>query len=59
VLEGNDRAAAFYERHGWHEDGGVMVDERVIGGHTAFALHERRRVRDLAEARPGRTERRA
>ena len=59
VLEGIDRAAAFYERHSWREDGGVMVDERVIGGHTAFALHERRRVRDLAEALPGRTERRA
>lgn len=47
VLEGNDRAASFYERHGWHEDGGVLVDERVIGGHTAYTLHERRRVRDL------------
>lgn len=57
VLEGNERAAGFYERHGWHEDGGVMVDERVIGGHTAFALHERRRVRDLAEVLPERMER--
>lgn len=47
VLAGNTRAADFYERHGWHEDGGVMTDDRVIGGHTAFTLHERRRVRDL------------
>jgi GNAT superfamily N-acetyltransferase len=51
VLEGNDRASAFYERHGWREDGGVLVDERVIGGHTAYALHERRRVRALSESR--------
>lgn len=48
VLEGNDRAAAFYERHGWREDGAVMADERVIGGHTPYTLHERRRVRDLS-----------
>lgn len=47
VLEGNDRAASFYQRHGWREDGGVLVDERVIGGRTAYTLHERRRVRDL------------
>ncbi|NLP82878.1 GNAT family N-acetyltransferase [Microbacterium sp. CFH 90308] len=59
VLEGNERAAGFYERHAWREDGGVMVDERVIGGHTAFTLHERRRVRDLAEALSERPERRA
>jgi GNAT superfamily N-acetyltransferase len=59
VLEGNDRAAGFYERHGWREDGGVMADERVIGGHTAFTLHERRRVRDLTEVLPERLERRA
>ena len=52
VLEGNARAAAFYERHGWREDGAVLVDERVIGGHTAYTLHERRRVRVLASPRP-------
>ena len=47
VLEGNERAASFYERHGWVEDGGVQVDERTLGT-PAYTLVERRRVRDLA-----------
>ncbi|SED97273.1 GNAT family N-acetyltransferase [Ruania alba] len=44
VLVGNDRAAGFYERHGWVEDGAEVRDERPGG-----ALIERRRVRDLTE----------
>ncbi|MGX1934189.1 N-acetyltransferase family protein [Microbacterium resistens] len=43
VLAGNDRAASFYERHGWIEDGGTKVDER-----PGLVLHERRRVIALA-----------
>lgn len=49
VLEGNDRAAAFYERHGWHEDGAVAEDARIVGDTGAAPLRERRRVRDLRE----------
>jgi ribosomal protein S18 acetylase RimI-like enzyme len=48
VLEGNDRAAAFYERHGWHEDGRVKDDEELIRGPHPQTLRERRRVRRLA-----------
>lgn len=51
VLEGNDRAAAFYERHGWREDGVVKDDDTLIGGAQPQTLHERRRVRDLTEER--------
>lgn len=47
VLEGNRRAAEFYQRHGWTEDGGILVDERTVDGAVAYALRERRRVRDL------------
>lgn len=54
VLDGNERAASFYERHGWVEDGATVVDERTIGGHIPFALYERRRVRDLTANRPPR-----
>lgn len=43
VLDGNERAASFYERHGWLEDGSAKVDS----GFVADALHERRRVREL------------
>lgn len=46
-LDGNDRAASFYERHGWIEDGATKTDDRLVGGTAAHALHERRRVRDL------------
>lgn len=42
VLRGNDRAAAFYERHGWIEDGAVRLDERR--GRT---LREQRRAKSL------------
>ncbi|MFH8249190.1 GNAT family N-acetyltransferase [Microbacterium sp. B2969] len=48
-LEGNERAASFYERHGWIEDGAAKVDDRIVGGRQAHALHERRRVRDLGD----------
>lgn len=43
VLDGNDRAAAFYERHGWVEDGATKVEER-----PHLRLFERRRVKPLA-----------
>jgi GNAT superfamily N-acetyltransferase len=43
VLEGNDRAAAFYERHGWASDGGEKVDRR-----PGLVLRERRYVKRLA-----------
>ncbi|MEJ1088781.1 GNAT family N-acetyltransferase [Microbacterium sp. Mu-80] len=42
VLAGNDRAAAFYERHGWASDGGTKIDER-----PGLTLHERRHVKRL------------
>lgn len=42
VLEGNDRAAGFYERHGWSADGGTRVEER-----PNLSLHERRHVKRL------------
>ena len=51
VLDGNERAAAFYERHGWREDGATMTDERRIAG-TGHTLLERRRIRDLREPLP-------
>lgn len=47
VLDGNDRAASFYERHGWREDGAVKLDDRIVGGTGARPLPERRRVREL------------
>ena len=50
VLDGNDRAAAFYERHGWREDGTIKDDERIVGATGIPALRERRRVRNLDEA---------
>jgi len=46
VLAGNERAAAFYERHGWLEDGATQEDDRLVGG-AAAPLHERRRVKTL------------
>ncbi|WP_308491616.1 GNAT family N-acetyltransferase [Microbacterium terrisoli] len=49
VLDGNARAAEFYERHGWREDGFVKDDRRIVGSTGAAPLRERRRVRDLAE----------
>ncbi|KQZ83101.1 hypothetical protein ASD56_12255 [Microbacterium sp. Root166] len=53
VLDRNARAATFYERHGWLEDGGTMTDERRIDG-VGHVLFERRRVRDLSDAPPPR-----
>ncbi len=47
VLDGNERAARFYERHGWREDGATIVDDRLVGGNAAHALHERRRMKTL------------
>ena len=40
MLDGNARAAAFYESHGWHADSGRKVEE---------GMHEVRRVRSFAE----------
>ncbi|BDZ40422.1 GNAT family N-acetyltransferase [Microbacterium suwonense] len=42
VLEGNERAASFYERHGWASDGATKVDRR-----PGMVLHERRHVKRL------------
>ncbi|MGB4135380.1 MAG: GNAT family N-acetyltransferase [Microbacterium sp.] len=42
VLDGNDRAASFYERHGWVADGATKVEER-----PQLHLFERRRVKPL------------
>jgi GNAT superfamily N-acetyltransferase len=47
VLQGNERAASFYARHGWHEDGAVKDDDRLIAGAHPQTLRERRRVRVL------------
>ena len=46
VLDGNDRASAFYERHGWAADGGTKVENR-----PGLVLHERRHTKVLALAR--------
>lgn len=43
VLDGNDRAATFYERHGWASDGATKVDER-----PGMTVLERRHVKRLA-----------
>lgn len=42
VLEGNARAASFYERHGWASDDGRKVDHR-----PGLELHELRHVKRL------------
>jgi GNAT superfamily N-acetyltransferase len=42
VLDGNERAATFYERHGWLADGATKVEER-----PHLRLFERRRVKQL------------
>lgn len=46
VLDGNERASAFYERHGWHADGGTCTEER-----PGLRLHERRHVKNLTGSR--------
>lgn len=43
VLDGNDRADAFYARHGWELDGATKVDRR-----PQLTLREHRRVKQLA-----------
>ncbi|MFD5226288.1 GNAT family N-acetyltransferase [Microbacterium sp. NPDC058342] len=42
VLEGNERAASFYERHGWASDGAVKTEHR-----PGLVLRERRHVKRL------------
>lgn len=42
VLDGNERAASFYERHGWASDGARKVDHR-----PGLELHELRHVTRL------------
>ena len=42
VLDGNERADGFYERHGWAADGSTKLDER-----PGMTLRENRRVRRL------------
>lgn len=44
VLEGNHRAQRFYERHGWHADGGTKVDKA-----PEMTLSELRHVKNLVE----------
>ena len=46
-LDGNERAASFYHRHGWIDDGATKLDERLVGGEESSALLERRSVREL------------
>jgi GNAT superfamily N-acetyltransferase len=42
VLDGNERAATFYARHGWLDDGGTKIEER-----PGLTLSERRHVKRL------------
>jgi GNAT superfamily N-acetyltransferase len=46
-LDGNARAARFYERHGWIDDGATKSDASLVGGDEANALFERRRQKTL------------
>ncbi|KJQ55950.1 GNAT family N-acetyltransferase [Microbacterium sp. SA39] len=43
VLDGNDRADAFYARQSWELDGATKIDERA-----GFTLREHRRMKMLA-----------
>ena len=43
VLDGNERADAFYARHGWDEDGAIKIEER-----PRLTLREHRRVKLLS-----------
>ena len=54
VVDRNPRARRFYEREGWAADGVERVDE--IGGSP---IHELRYVRQIEEARSGRSGRRS
>lgn len=49
-LDGNERAASFYLRHGWIDDGATKLDGRLVGGADSSPLLERRRVRELVES---------
>lgn len=49
VLDGNERADTFYQRHGWLADGATRVEERP--GHT---LAEHRRTKRLLASTIGR-----
>lgn len=49
VLDRNDRAARFYDRHCWRESGITVADDRFAGGLDVPALVEHQRVRDLSE----------
>ncbi|TDN92010.1 GNAT family N-acetyltransferase [Microbacterium sp. BK668] len=49
-LDGNERAASFYQRHGWVDDGATKLDDRLVADARAAALLERRRVRDLVDS---------
>ena len=42
VLDGNERADAFYARHGWVEDGAIKIEER-----PQLTMSEHRRVKPL------------
>lgn len=42
VLDGNERAVRFYERHQWADDGAVKIDDR-----RGMTLRERRHVKVL------------
>ena len=46
VVDGNDRARAFYEARGWVHDGAVKVDDQ-----GSFRLRELRYVRALDRGR--------
>jgi GNAT superfamily N-acetyltransferase len=48
VLDGNERASTFYERHGWAADGGTKIEER-----PGLVLDERRHVKVLAAREQG------
>ena len=48
VLDGNERASAFYERHGWAADGGSKIEER-----PGLVLDERRHVKALGAREHG------
>lgn len=50
VLDGNDRADAFYARHGWAADGTSKVDDR-----PGLTLTEHRRVKHLGSDSPAET----
>jgi GNAT superfamily N-acetyltransferase len=50
-LDGNERAAEFYRRNGWLEDGVTKHDDRLVAGVSTEPLFERRCVKQL-QVRP-------